>query len=128
MMLVGCSAPVAAADRPILLTCTGTFGQLSTQWIQGNVPPTSAAIDLDRRTLQVLGGTYDIADIKETSLILSGRSSTGMVFFGSVDRTAGTISISGMRPEEHAKLQKGQSAQASMNYDLRCAPAKERMF
>ncbi|WP_456633984.1 hypothetical protein [Bradyrhizobium sp. USDA 10063] len=127
MIMVGCSAPVAAAGQPTLLTCTGTFGQLATEWIQGKVPPTSAAIDLDRRTVQVLGGTYDITDVKETELILSGSTSE-LVFFGTVDRTAATIFISGMRPEERAKLQKGQSAQASMNYNLTCAPAKQRMF
>lgn len=127
MIVVGSSAPVAAADQPILLTCTGTFGQLSNEWIQGKVPPTTATIDLDRRTLQVLGGTYNIADVKETELVLSG-SSSALVFFGGIDRTAGTISISGMRPEEHAKLIKGQSAQASINYSLTCAPAKQRLF
>lgn len=127
VVVIGCSASVAAAGQPILLTCTCTFGQLATEWIQGKVPPTSAAIDLDRRPLQVLGGTYDITDVKETELMLSG-SSSGLVFFGSVDRTAGTIFISGMRPDERAKLQNGQSAQASMNYNLTCAPAKQRLF
>ena len=69
-------------------------------------------LHLDRRALQVLGGTYDITDVKETELILSG-SSSGLVFFGTVDRTAGTIFLLGMRPEERAKLQNGQSAERS---------------
>ncbi|MGY8677281.1 hypothetical protein Q2941_05615 [Bradyrhizobium sp. UFLA05-153] len=127
MIVVACCAPTPAAGQPILLTCTGTFGQLGTEWIQGKLSPTSAAIDLDRRTVQVLGVTYDIALIKETELVLSGSSSE-LVFFGTVDRTAGTISISGMLPEEYAKLQNGKSAQASTNFSLTCAPAKQRLF
>lgn len=127
MIVVGCSASAAAADPPIMLTCSGTFGQLSTEWIQGKVPSTTATIDLDRRTVQVLGGTYDIADVKEAELVLSGSSSV-LTFFGTVDRTAGTITISGMRPGERAKLQNGKSAQASMNLSLTCSPANQRLF
>src|SRR4051812_24532077 len=82
---VGCSAPAAAVAQPVLLSCTGTMVQFTTERMEGRVSPTTATIDLDQRTVRVLGGTYDITDIKDTELTLSGKSSE-LVFSGTVDR------------------------------------------
>ncbi|MGY4466583.1 hypothetical protein ACVWWK_002265 [Bradyrhizobium sp. LB9.1b] len=127
VVVVWCGAPAAAIAQPVMLTCTGTMVQFSPERIEGNVSPTSAALDLDQRTLRVFGGTYDITDIRETELVLSGKSAE-LVFFGTVDRTAGTIGIMAMRPEERAKLNSGKPSQMSMNMNLTCSPAKQRMF
>ncbi|QHO72319.1 hypothetical protein ACH79_06450 [Bradyrhizobium sp. CCBAU 051011] len=127
LLALGCSAPATAVAQPVLLTCTGTMFQFITERIEGTVAPTTATIDLDQRTVRVLGGTYDITDIRENDLVLSGKSSE-LVFFGTVDRTAGTISIMAMRPEERAKLNAGKSSQMSMHMNLTCGPAKQRMF
>ncbi|MGY4253635.1 hypothetical protein ACVI1L_000703 [Bradyrhizobium sp. USDA 4516] len=119
-------APSVSCAQPILLTCTGTLVQFAPQRIEGNVAPTSVTIDLEGKTARVLGGTYEITSIKENELVLSGSSSE-MMFFGTVDRTAGTISIMAMRPEERAKLNNGMSGKMSITINLNCTPAK-KMF
>lgn len=124
VLVILCSAAASAA--PVLLTCTGRMAQFAEQ-IEGTVAPNTVTVDLDQRTVRVLGGVYDITDIRETELFLSGKSSE-LVFFGTVDRTAGTISIMAMRPEERAKLNAGKSSQMSMKIDLTCTPAKQRLF
>ena len=40
--LAAATAPVAAIAQPILVTCTGTLVQFTTERFEGNVSPTSA--------------------------------------------------------------------------------------
>jgi len=120
-------SPVAATAEQIMLTCTGTITEYKNKEpTSGPVSPSTAMIDVDRKTVSILGGPYDITHVAPERLYLSA-STLDLVFQDSIDRTTGTVSIWATSHEEDAKFQNKKPFHVSMKIDLTCPPAK-RMF
>jgi hypothetical protein len=82
-------SPVAATAEQIMMTSTGTITEYkSKEPTSGPVSPSTAMIDVDRKTVSILGGAYDITHVAPERIYLSA-STSDLIFQGSIDRTTG---------------------------------------
>jgi hypothetical protein len=124
--VLGVSWAASASAQQITLSCKGTFISFSKEAgpLSSSIPPTSATIDLDRKTFTFMAGTWSIDTVKPDSFFVKGSSeSEHIVSQGRIDRTTGTTNIWTARGEDLNKST-GMPSHLSSEWDLSCTPAK----
>jgi hypothetical protein len=125
--VLGFSWAANASAQQTSLSCSGTFTSYSkaSEPLSSSIPPTSATIDLDRKTFTFMTGTWGITQV-EPDFFFVESSSPDLVSQGRIDRNTGVVSIWVAGHEDFNKST-GMPARVRSTTDLSCVPAK-RMF